>query len=51
MSHYDLGEIRTETADRSTPQEKKELLGEKRQQKTPRKLQGAAGYIFVVEFF
>jgi hypothetical protein len=26
--HYDLGEIRTETAIRSTPPEKKERLGE-----------------------
>ena len=30
MSHYDLGGIRTETAIRSTPPEKKERLGETR---------------------
>jgi hypothetical protein len=30
MSHDDLGEIRTETAIRSTPPEKKERLGETR---------------------
>jgi len=29
MSHYDLGEIRTEKAIRSTPPEKKERLGDK----------------------
>ena len=28
-SHYDLGEIRTEKADRSTPPEKKERLGDR----------------------
>jgi hypothetical protein len=28
-SHYDLGEIRTESADRSTPPEKKERLGDR----------------------
>jgi hypothetical protein len=30
MSHYDPGEIRIETANRSTPPEKKERLGETR---------------------
>ena len=46
-SHYDLGEIRTELADRSTPPEKKERLGEKGSEpKTPRKLQGA-GYKYI----
>ena len=50
MSHYDLGEIRTEKAIRSTPPEKKERLGETgNEPKTPRKLHGAAEYIFVVE--
>jgi hypothetical protein len=50
MSHDDLGEIRTETAIRSTPPEKKERLGVKGcKRKTPWKLQGAAGYIFVIE--
>ena len=40
MSHYDLGEIRTEKADRSTPPEKKERLGEwgnKNASETPRR--------------
>jgi hypothetical protein len=40
-SYCDLGEIRTESADRSTPPEKKERLGV-RGNKTPRNLQGAA---------
>lgn len=50
MSHDDLGEIRTETAIRSTPPEKKERLGEAGSEpKTPRKLQGAGNNIFGVE--
>jgi len=41
MSHYDLGEIRTEKATRPTPSEKKERQASG-ELKTPRKIQGVA---------
>jgi len=49
-SHYDLGEIRTESAVRPTPPEKKERLvtGE---QKTPRKTKASLKVYLLFEFF